>query len=182
MLSRLRQRQTRAATIARLPEAAAWARPVSRPRFAHQLSKEKRIVSDPVLYVTNHSTRDVFIAGDPNWDDQVLMVNGERTKGVQRLAPEQSATVSVQWGPHENGEEHMMGVIFADGRQYDYGPAGAYQMSIGQHAETGLLGVTDEHVIKRPAFEYATTNPTPWSMDVEFVDARVSESPRNLAF
>ncbi len=139
-------------------------------------------MTDPILHVTNHSTRDVFVAGDPNWDDQQLMFNGQRINGARRLGPAQSATVSVPWDPHDKGEENMVGVIFADGRSYTSGRAGAYQMSIGQQADTGLLGVSDEHMIQSPAFKYTTTSQTPWSMSVEFVDARGDDSPRNVAF
>jgi hypothetical protein len=141
-------------------------------------------VSDPIVHVTNHSTRDLFIARDPNWDDQVLLLDGRRLNRDHRLGPEESATVSVPMEPQDRGDEHMVGVIFADGTDYDYGSAGAYQMSIGQHPETGLLGVTDEYIIKRPALQYIATNQKPWSMDIEFVDARASESvaPRSLAY
>ncbi|HTI19170.1 MAG TPA: hypothetical protein VL598_16085 [Trinickia sp.] len=127
-------------------------------------------MSDPVVNVTNHSTRDLFVDRDPNWDDQVLMVDGKRLKQVHRVRPDESVTVSVPMSPHDVGDEHMMGVIFADGKDYDYGGAGGYQLSIGQHSESGLLGVTDEYKLKRPGIEYMATNQTAWSMNIEFID------------
>jgi hypothetical protein len=132
-------------------------------------------VSDPVVHISNHSSRDVFIAPAPNWDDQVLLLDGRRLAGAHRLGLGESATLSVQMGPQDQGNEHMMGVIFADGTDYDYGEAGAYQLSIGQNAETGLLGVTDEYTIRCPAVQYAATDRTAWSMNIAFVDAPASK-------
>jgi hypothetical protein len=128
-------------------------------------------VNDPVLHLTNHSTRDVFIARDPNWDDQVLLLDGQRLRSARRLRPDESATLSLPMPPGGRASEEMMGVIFADGPNYNYGSAGAYQMSIGQQPETSLLAVTDEYRIKRPAIEYLATRQQAWSMDIEFVDA-----------
>jgi hypothetical protein len=148
-------------------------------------SKENVIVSDAIVHVTNHSTRDLFIARDPNWDDQVLFLDGRRLNRAHRLGPEESADVSVPMGPNDGAKEYLMGVIFADGRDYDYGSAGAYQMAIGHHSETGLLGVTDESTIKRPAMRYTMTDHAPWSVRMDFVDAPADEPaapPRGLAY
>jgi hypothetical protein len=141
-------------------------------------------VSDPVLHVTNHSTREIFIDRDPNWDDQILLLDGRRLNRAHCLGPEQSATVSLPKGGESEGNEHMMGVIVADGRDYDYGSAGAFQMSIGQNPETRLLAVTDEYTIKRPAIQYAATGQQAWSMNIEFIDAPSAQpaTPRGAAY
>jgi hypothetical protein len=148
-------------------------------------SKENVIVSDAIVHVTNHSTRDLFIARDPNWDDQVLLLDGRRLNGAHRLGPEESADVSLPMGPNDGAEEYLMGVIFADGADYDYGSAGGYQMSIGHHSETGLLDVTDEYTLRSPAVRYTMTDYTPWSVKMDFLDAAAGEStapPRGLTY
>jgi hypothetical protein len=95
-------------------------------------------VSDPLVHVTNFCSRDLFIAPDPNWDDQVLLFDGERLTEARRLQAKQSATLSTPMGPDGGGGEYLMGVIFADGIDYEYGAAGAYQIAIGQQPETGV--------------------------------------------
>jgi hypothetical protein len=95
-------------------------------------------VSDPLVHVTNFCSRDLFIAPDPNWDDQVLLFDGERLTEARRLQAKQSATLSTPMGPDGGGGEYLMGVIFADGIDYEYGAAGAYQIAIGQQPETGM--------------------------------------------
>ena len=141
-------------------------------------------MSDPVVNVTNHSTRDLYIDRDPNWDDQILLLDGQRLKRTHRLKPEESAAVSVPMDEGDKFGEYMMGVIFADGRHYDYGPGGFYQMSIGQHAETGLLSVTDESSRKDPAIRYTALEQTPLSMTIEFVDANQADAtaPKSFAY
>jgi hypothetical protein len=139
-------------------------------------------VSDPIVHVTNHSTRDLFIARDPNWDDQVLLLDGRRLNQAHRLGPDESANVSVPMGPNDRAEqEYLMGVIFADGTDYDYGSAGGYQLSIGQHAQTGLLDVTDEYTLRSPAVQYTMSDSTPWSVNMDFVDAPAKATDAALA-
>ncbi len=142
-------------------------------------------MSDPVVHVTNHSTRDLFIARDPNWDDQVLLLDGKRLNRTHRVGPNESADVSVPMGPNDGAEEYLMGVIFADGKDYDYGSAGGYQLSIGQHSESGLLDVTDAYTLRSPAMRYTMTDNTPWSVKMDFLDAPAQASaapPRGLTY
>ncbi|CAN7410395.1 hypothetical protein LJR230_002509 [Trinickia sp. LjRoot230] len=127
-------------------------------------------MDSPVIRVTNGASRDIFIDRDPNWDDQVLTVNGKRLNGMHRLAPNKSAEVSVPSGSYDAADENMMGVIFAEGRRYEYGPAGGYQTTIGQSAETGLLNVTSESTLRQPVICYAISHETPTSMTMYFAD------------
>jgi len=126
-------------------------------------------MSNPVVTVKNHSTRDIFVDGDPNWDDQVLTINGKPTKKIYTLTPGSEITVSVHWD--EAGAELMMGVIFADAANYDFGNVGFYQLSIGQETTSGNLGVTDENTNGQPLVRYTVSDQEPWSMTMAFVDA-----------
>ena len=68
------------------------------------------------------------------------------------------------------GNEYMMGVIFADGRDYDSGGAGFYQLTIGQLEDSGLLGVTDDG--GSPAkVSYTVSQQTALSMTLDFTNS-----------
>ncbi len=125
-------------------------------------------MSKPIVTAANHSTHEVFIAGDPNWDDQQLLINGQVATDVYTLATGQTATVSVAWDGA--GDSSMMGVIFSQVKDYDGGRK-FYQQEVGQVPETGNLGVTEESIFGPPAFRYALSNQTPWSMTMNFTDA-----------
>jgi len=130
-------------------------------------------MTNPVITVNNNSSHDVYVDGDPNWDDQVLHINGKRVHSVYTLAQGLSIEVSVNWeGP---GDELMLGVIFADAAQYDYGSnVGFYQLSFGQAPATGNLDVTDSYINGEPQVQYSVADQTPWSMTMTFVDAAVA--------
>ena len=141
-------------------------------------------MSDAVVEVSNQSSRDIFISGDPNWDDQTLIINGHAANKLHRLAPGHSAQLAVPAESNGAFDEYALGLIVADGPDFDYGSAGAYQSTIGRQPETGRLGVTDETVLKAPAIRYAATNEGPGSMKLEFVDAKpqVPADKRSLSF
>jgi hypothetical protein len=126
-------------------------------------------MSNPVVTVKNHSTHDIFIDGDPNWDDQVLLIDGKPTKKIYTLTQGSDVEVSVHW--NQAGAELMMGVIFADAAQYDSGDVGFYQLSIGQETTSGNLGVTDGDAEGQPLVRFTVTDQEPWSMTMDFVDA-----------
>ncbi|POA99386.1 hypothetical protein C2134_06940 [Chromobacterium sinusclupearum] len=124
-------------------------------------------MSHPVVTVKNHSSRHVYIEGDPNWDDQVLLLNNQPLPKLYSLAPDKSIQLSVDWsGP---GNEYMMGVIFADGPDYDYGGDGFYQLTIGQSNDSGLLGVTDGD--GHAKVSYSVGQQTAWGMVMDFADS-----------
>jgi hypothetical protein len=127
-------------------------------------------MSKPVVTAKNHASRDLFVEGDPNWDDQQLIIDGKVITEIYTLAPGATITVSVDWDG--SGEEGMIGVIFAEAKNYDYGGAGFYQLTVGQDPHTGDLGVTDGgpnggtlHVT------YKLGDPTPWTVKMDFTDA-----------
>jgi hypothetical protein len=132
---------------------------------------ESNVMTDPVVRVTNHSTQEVCIAHDPNWDDQVLLIDGSAVTRTLCLEPGVDADVSIRLGRNTAPEENLMGVIFSDGKDFTYGNSGAYQTTIGHHRDTGFLSVTDEYPIRTPSVQYAVSNQTEWSMDMTFVDS-----------
>lgn len=127
-------------------------------------------MSQIVLHVSNQTSRDLFVASDPNWDDQALLVDGQSFDRAYRLAVKASADVSVNWAEQDVPGENMMGVIVADGTDYDYGSAAAYQMTIGRRPDTGLLGVTQESTLNEPTVCHIDENATPSSVQMSFVD------------
>lgn len=128
-------------------------------------------MTDAIVRVSNEASRDLFIRGDPNWDDQQLLVGGHMARGMYRLVPGDSVDVAVPAACAAEQEEYAIGMIFADGRDIDYGSAGGFQTTIGWHAETSRFGVTDEHVIRTPVLRYSAITESPCSMKMEFVDA-----------
>jgi hypothetical protein len=127
-------------------------------------------MSKPVVTVKNNASRDIFVAGDPNWDDQELIIDGQVITETYTLTKGATITVSVNWeGP---GEELMIGVIFAETKNYDHGGAGFYQLSVGQDPKTGNLGVTDGGPNGgKLDIRYTLSDQTPWSMKMDFTDA-----------
>ncbi|WP_146056751.1 hypothetical protein [Chromobacterium alticapitis] len=124
-------------------------------------------MSQPIVTVQNHSSQDIYIDGDPNWDDQVLLLNNQPLHRSYVLEPDQSAQLSVDWsGP---GTAFMLGVIFADGPDYDYGGDGFYQLTIGQEESNGLLDVTDGG--GEAKVSYSVSQQAAWSMAMNFADS-----------
>jgi hypothetical protein len=127
-------------------------------------------MSKPVVTAKNNTSRDIYVAGDPNWDDQQLIVNGNVITETYTLTKGGTITVSVDWeGP---GEELMMGVIFSEAPNYDDAGVGFYQLSVGQDPKTGNLAVTEGgpnggalHI------KYTLSDQTPWTMKMDFTDA-----------
>ncbi|MET0332397.1 MAG: hypothetical protein ABW154_13320 [Dyella sp.] len=120
-------------------------------------------MNHPTVTVLNNASRDIFIDHDPNWDDQVLKVDGRPIHQAYTLNPGVAAKVSVDW--NGAGEELMIGVIFSDKTDESDG----YQLSIGQAPSTGELDVTDGDGQGR--VKYTVKDQAPWSMTMDFVDA-----------
>jgi hypothetical protein len=126
-------------------------------------------MSNPVVTVKNNASRDIFVAGDPNWDDQQLIINDHVITEVFTLAKGATITVSVGWeGPGEMG---MFGVVFAEAQIYDSPGVGMYQLTVGQDPKTGDLGITDDYSSGALHIKYALSDQTPWSMKMDFTDA-----------
>ncbi|HVW50835.1 MAG TPA: hypothetical protein VHC91_10640 [Trinickia sp.] len=127
-------------------------------------------MTNPIVRVTNLSTQEVCIERDPNWDDQVLTIDGARTHHTLCLSPGVDANVSIDANGDASTDPNLMGVIFSDGKDVTYGNAGGYQTTIGHDADSGLLAVTDEFKLRSPSIQYSLGNQTQWSMDMTFAD------------
>jgi hypothetical protein len=119
-------------------------------------------MSSVVVTVTNRAGVDVFVSGDPNWDDQQLMVDGQVISSPYTLSTGGTITVSVNW--EGSAEEEMMGVIFAQTKSGN----DAYQLAVGQDPNTGNLAITSENSYGSLAIRYSVSNQAPWSMTMTF--------------
>jgi hypothetical protein len=115
----------------------------------------------------NDSSHDIFISGDPNWDDQELTFDGQSGKRSDRLAPGSSVVVGISIDYNE------MGVIFSGAPDYDSN-TWAYQLSLGLDPESGNQSVTDTNSWGSPTVEYVLQDQKPLSMTMLFVDLKSS--------
>jgi len=124
-------------------------------------------MSNPVVTVKNNASIDIFVDGDPNWDDQELMIDGKAITGIYTLTKGTTVTVSVKW--ESRGAEQMIGVIFAQTKNYDAGGA-FYQLAVGQD-QAGNLAVTEEDAHGKLNIRYTLSDQAPWSMTMNFTGA-----------
>jgi hypothetical protein len=116
--------------------------------------------------VKNDASGIVYINGDPNWDDQVLTVDGNPQMEIYPLNPGgETAVVGIE------GDAGEMGVIFSTTTNSDYDGSGFYQLTIGR-GDTGMLDVTDGGPYGSPTVSYTLHDRQPLSMTMVFVDAR----------
>ena len=125
----------------------------------------------PVVTVKNNASHDIFVDSDPNWDDQVLKIDGKPIDSIYTLPHGSVIEISIDWDD-DAGSEMMMGVIFADAPDYDYGGAGFYQLTIGQLEQSGNLGFSDGDVEGQVQVYYTLEDQQPWSMTMNFVDVQ----------
>ena len=131
-------------------------------------------MSTSIPLVTRNQSKDVvFISDDPNWDDQILIVNGEELGGgTYPLAPGDSADITtnlIQEAPDEDGIE--LGVIFADNDNYDIEGRG-YQEWVGQDPDTGLMSLrhAGDAEMGHPRFELKVLSQSRSTLQLSFLD------------
>lgn len=113
--------------------------------------------------VRNDTHQALFIDRDPNWDDQVLTIDGTPQEQIYSLTAGGSAVVGV------TADYNEMGVIFSTVQNYDSGDNGFYQLTIGP-SDDGNLGVTDGGPNGSPTVKYALSGQTPMSMTMTFTN------------
>lgn len=123
-------------------------------------------MSNPVLVVESKTAKDIYVSGDPNWDDQVLIINGSTDVGYGRVTEGTPATVSVDWGENPP-DELMMGVIISEQK---YGNESAYQLSIGVDPDSGKMGVAEPYSYGDPTIQYTARDQTSTSVTLVFTD------------
>ncbi len=125
-------------------------------------------VSNPTVTVKNNSSRPLFIAKDPNWDDMVLKVDGKDQDKSYTLTKGGACTVSVAW--EGAGDEEMLGVMISEAANYDGKNVGGYELSLGQDSQTGNLNVTDSSEMGNPHVRFSVGDATPWAATLTFQD------------
>ena len=120
-------------------------------------------MSSVTVAVSNAAGMDVYVSGDPNWDDQQLMVDGEVIRSPYALPTGSISIVSVNWD--SPAAEEMMGVIFGQTKSTN---DNSYHLAVGQDPDSGDLAVTVEHSFGTPAMRYVVSEQAPWSMTMTF--------------
>lgn len=121
-------------------------------------------MSNPVVTVENHASINVFVGGNPDWDDQKVLFNG-RYKGRYKLTPGKSIKVSVKW--NYPATEEMMGLDFTQTEIYG---VPLFYVVAGQD-QTGNLAITDAHQFDDLLIRYTVSDQAPWSMTMTLTDA-----------
>ena len=125
-------------------------------------------MSNPTVTVRNNSSRPLFIAKDPNWDDMVLMVDGKDQDKSYTLTKGGSCTISVAWDG--SGDEEMLGAMISEAANYDGKNVGVYEVAIGQDPQTGNLNVTDSNPMGDLHVRFSVGDATPWAATMTFQD------------
>ena len=122
--------------------------------------------------IQNNASAGLYLSADPNWDGQILFVNGKRMHGGSFLIePGLSATASVGWDDSPPAE-YMMGIIISEDENPDYGKGGSFQLTIGLDPSTKKMAVTDPepYTSGSPKESYIVTAQTEWSLTLVFSD------------
>ena len=124
-------------------------------------------MSNPSVTVSNQSSGDIYLNGDPNWDDQKLLVNGQPiVPSGEKIGKGMDVTISVEWDG--NRSAHMVGMIISDSFNYDDGAA--YQMTFGEDPEMGYMTRTETYDWGEPGITYRMKDRHTWEMTLEFKD------------
>jgi hypothetical protein len=113
--------------------------------------------------VKNESSRDLFVEGDPNWDDQQLLIDNNPTHSIYTLSEGASIVVSVVGGDD-------MGIVFAESKDYESSDGGFYQLEIGHVPGTDNLAVTGIFPYGQLNVLYTISDQQPSSMTMHFLD------------
>jgi hypothetical protein len=119
-------------------------------------------MADLVLTVKNDSSHELFINRDPNWDDEVLTIDGTPQDQPFTLAVGSSAAVTA------GGDE--MGVIVSTLPNYEFHGVTAYQLGIGPDSDSGNASITIENSWGAPVVKYAFVDQKPLSATLDFTD------------
>ena len=122
-------------------------------------------MSTVLVNATNRSDTDVFVSGQPDWDDQQLMVNGETIQGAYKLPDGETVAVSVNWDAPP--AEEMMGVVFSPDRSANTG----FFLAVGEDPATGNLAVTSNNSFGELTFRFTVADQEPWSLAMTFENA-----------
>jgi|GEM_PF-1529237 len=118
----------------------------------------------PQVTVQNKTSFGIVIDGDPNWDDQRLLINGKYKQNIL-LKEGEFAILSVKWDAEP--DELMMGVEYTKAGSNS---AEGLQQEIGQNSETGNLGVSDSNWWAKKWAKFTQLDQNPLSFTLVFED------------
>lgn len=107
----------------------------------------------------NDSNQLLYVSGDPNWDDQALLVDGQLLLGDALLEPNATLVITMNWDFAP--DEYMLGMIVS---QTKFAANNSWQMTIGENAQTQLLDITEAYELGHPTQTYRVSNATPWAL------------------
>lgn len=114
----------------------------------------------------NATSSDLYIDGDPNWDDQQLKIDGRIIRSPYISSSGQSVGCSIDW-PEDIGDGYMMGIIFSGNNLENQN---SFQMTIGQNSQ-GLMTITENYPIEPLSIKYSVVAQTEWILVLKFEDA-----------
>jgi len=123
-------------------------------------------MTNPVMVVKSKTAKKVYVSGDPNWDDQVLILNGSTDESYALVQEGHPVTASVDWGTNPP-DALMMGVLISEQK---HGDQSAYQLTIGVNPDTGKMDVTEPYSYGDPGFKYSITDRTETTVTLLLTD------------
>ncbi len=115
----------------------------------------------------NETSGDLIIDGDPNWDDQQLLIDGVDVYSPYNSISGQSVAASVQaFDDNDDGSELMMGIFYV-GPDNDGENRNNFMMTIGQNSE-GLMSITEVNPLEPMTIKYTVITQTKWTLVLKF--------------
>lgn len=108
----------------------------------------------------NNSNQTFYVSGDPNWDDQQLIINGEVAYSSVLIGQNESVLVEVDWG--SNAPDELMVGLYLSGDKY--ANKDVLGITIGENPKTQLLDVTECNELGLPHITYQVSEATMWSL------------------
>jgi len=117
----------------------------------------------------NATSGDLLIDGDPNWDDQVLRVDGKIIESAYTSPAGEAVAADVRGWPEDSQDPLMMGIWYV-GPDNNHENRNNFMMSIGRSKE-GLMDITEVYALDPMTIKYSVVVQTKWVLVLKFVDA-----------
>lgn len=112
------------------------------------------------MTLKNNSNQTLYVLGDPNWDDQQLIIDGEAVYGSVSIAQSETILVEVKW-PLDTPQELMMGIYISEDK---YADNNFLIITLGENSETKLLDVTECDKVGSPKEIYQVSEASVWRL------------------
>ncbi len=124
---------------------------------------------ESIVVSINATSGDLMIDGDPNWDDQQLLIDGVLINSPYTSSSGESVGASVEgWGEND-GNEYMMGIWYV-GPNNNHENQNNFQMTIGQNSD-GLMDITEVYPLNPMTIKYTVVARSKWALVLKFEDA-----------